>query len=59
MQDLVARWGTKQGAAGLLNLANIVYVAAASSTAVPEPTSMCLLALGLAAMMGFRKRAAD
>jgi hypothetical protein len=45
-QTLVARWGTKQGFDGFLNLANIVYVGAASAS-VPEPTAWCLLALGL------------
>jgi hypothetical protein len=56
MQDLVARWGTKQGAAGLLNVANVVYVAAATTAAVPEPATWSLLLLGMAVAVGARKR---
>lgn len=43
-QTLVARWGTKQGGDGLLNLANVTYVTAAA--AVPEPAAWCLIAWG-------------
>jgi hypothetical protein len=52
-QDLVARWGTKQGNDGLLNLANVTYVGAAG--AVPEPASLSLLALGIL-LVGRRAR---
>jgi hypothetical protein len=53
--DLVARWGTKQGNDGLLNLANIVTVGTSSANAVPEPGTLCLLILG-GAWQGLRKR---
>jgi hypothetical protein len=42
-QDVVARWGTKQGFDGLLNVANVVYVTSAAT--VPEPASWSLLLL--------------
>jgi hypothetical protein len=54
-QDLVARWGVKQGFDGLLNLANVVYVGAAAA-AVPEPAAWCLLALGAAVVRRQRER---
>lgn len=44
-QDLVARWGASEGALGLLNVANVVYVS--SATAAPEPHSALLLAICL------------
>jgi len=50
--DLVARWGTKQGFDGLLNLANVQYLIPAA--AVPEPATWTLLLL---AAVAFHKRA--
>ena len=45
-QNLVARFGTKQGAQGLLNLVGSVNYGVAAAGAVPEPTSWALLAMG-------------
>jgi hypothetical protein len=47
-QNLVARWGTKQGFDGLLNLANVVYVT--SATAIPEPATWSLALVAAAAL---------
>jgi hypothetical protein len=58
MQDLVARWGTKQGAAGLLNLANVVYVTATAATAIPEPATWYFLLLGATTALVSRIRPA-
>ncbi len=55
-QDIVARWGTKQGISGLLNLAHVNYVTASASSAVPEPATCCLLILGAAASICRRTR---
>lgn len=46
-QDLVIRWGTSEGAFGLLNVANVVESGAAVS--IPEPTAFSLFLLSLAA----------
>jgi hypothetical protein len=48
-QTLVARWGTKEGFDGFLNLANVTYVAAAGG-AVPEPAAWTLLVVAAAAL---------
>jgi hypothetical protein len=53
-QDLVARWGTKEGFDGLLNVANVVYVTGAAAP-VPEPATWGLLAAGLVAAAFARK----
>jgi hypothetical protein len=45
-QDLLARFGTKQGAQGLLNLVGNVNYGALAAGAVPEPSSVTLLAMG-------------
>jgi hypothetical protein len=47
-QNLVARWGTKEGFDGLLNLANVVYVT--SATAIPEPSAWSLALVGAIAV---------
>jgi hypothetical protein len=54
--DLIARWGTKQGNEGLLNLANVVYVPGAGS-AVPEPACSFLLIFCAAVGIAARRRA--
>lgn len=55
--DLLARWGTKQGAVGLLNLANVSYTGAIGSSAViPEPSSLVLL-LTAGLLVAVRRRA--
>jgi hypothetical protein len=42
--DLLARWGTKQGEQGLLNLVgNVNYVTTGFATSVPEPSSIAVL----------------
>jgi hypothetical protein len=51
-QDLIARFGTKQGNQGLLNVANVVYVM--SATAVPEPATAALLLVAAAAVCRVR-----
>lgn len=56
-QDLVVRWGTKEGSEGLLNVAIIVPVAAGSGSAVPEPAAYCLLIVGVVAVLCARSRA--
>lgn len=49
-QDLIVRWGVKEGAVGLLNLANVSYAASAAA-AIPEPSALgiaaCLVVCGL------------
>jgi hypothetical protein len=57
VQDLVARWGVKQGNDGLLNLANVVYVSGAGASAVPEPAAWTLAALAMLGCRGLRRRA--
>lgn len=56
--DLVARWGTKEGNSGLLNVANVVPIAsaAASGSTVPEPSTVLLLAFGTTACCLTRTR---
>jgi len=56
-QDLLIRFGTKQGAQGLLNLVNSVSYGAGAAVGVPEPTSLVLFALG-ALSLGRRLRSA-
>jgi hypothetical protein len=51
-QDLVARWGTKQGNDGLLNLANVVTLGTSTTAAIPEPATWCWFVLGAAAGLG-------
>ncbi|RIK85079.1 MAG: hypothetical protein DCC67_04390 [Planctomycetota bacterium] len=48
-QDLVARWGTKEGFDGLLNVANVVTVGAVA--AVPEPAGAALVMLAIGGML--------
>jgi hypothetical protein len=47
-QDLIARFGTKQGNQGLLNVMNVVYVT--SATAVPEPATASLMLMAAAGL---------
>jgi hypothetical protein len=57
-QDLLGRWGTKQGAVGLLNLANVSYGAAAGSASgsvVPEPSSLAMLVIAGMFVAGQRR----
>lgn len=57
-QDLLIRFGTKQGAQGLLNLVNGVNYGAVAAAGVPEPTSLVLLSLGTLALGRPPRRAA-
>lgn len=57
-QDLLIRFGTKQGTQGLLNLVSGISYGVAAGAGVPEPTSLALLAIGSAAIVACRRRSA-